>query len=107
MENFGAGSRVKKHVGYGNTATAEARRETRSESNALRFGTLWNGWNAVERVERCGTRIFSRFLTVGDTKLHNDALRFGKMWNGWNAMERLERGGTASVLFRNSDVVCV
>ena len=59
------------------------------ECNALRFGTRWNGWNAVERLERCGTRIFSRFLTFGETKGDNNALRFGTLWNGWNAVERL------------------
>jgi len=25
------------------------------DNNALKFGTLWNGWNALERLERAGT----------------------------------------------------
>ena len=25
------------------------------DNNALKFGTLWNGWNALERLERFGT----------------------------------------------------
>ena len=29
--------------------------ETKVDNNALRFGTLWNGWNAMERLERDGT----------------------------------------------------
>ena len=65
------------------------------DNNALKFGTLWNGWNAMERLERCGTRIFSRFLAVGETRSECNALKFGTLRNGWNAMERVERGGTA------------
>ena len=43
-------------------------RETRYECNALKFGTLWNGWNAVERLERCGTLWNANFFALFDRR---------------------------------------